>query len=242
MPQLHAIVDSLDTVPEAARSFYTETEDGRFKLDSDHEDVSGLKSALKKERTTRGELEKKVKAFGDLTPETLQEMRDRLSALEDEDGGSAGDKQKRKTDIKELREKIKAEVEREYSPYKTRAETAEAKLRDIEMSGRIRAAAVKAGVIEDDLDDVLTLTRGRFDLDEDGEIIVKDEKGQDSGLTPEKFFAGEFKEKRPKFFKAPVSSGSGARPDGGRPAVKSGGEKSSLDRISAGLGKRGFGR
>lgn len=75
---LPAIVDHLEDLPEAARAFYVETEDGRFRLDAEGvEDVSGLKSALEKEREAR----KALKA-------DLVELRD--AAREDaarEDGG-----------------------------------------------------------------------------------------------------------------------------------------------------------
>jgi len=54
---LPAETDSLDAIPEAARAFYVETDDGRYRLDADGvEDVAGLKSALEKERTARREL------------------------------------------------------------------------------------------------------------------------------------------------------------------------------------------
>lgn len=54
---LPAETDSLNAVPEAARAFYVETDDGRYRLDADGlEDVSGLKSALDKERAARREL------------------------------------------------------------------------------------------------------------------------------------------------------------------------------------------
>jgi hypothetical protein len=61
---LPAIVDQLEDVPEAARAFYVETEDGRFKLDADGvEDVAGLKSALEKEREARKELKAELAAL-----------------------------------------------------------------------------------------------------------------------------------------------------------------------------------
>jgi hypothetical protein len=51
---LPAYVDDLDALPEAVRDHYVQTEDGRWRLDAEGvEDVSGLKSALEKERTER---------------------------------------------------------------------------------------------------------------------------------------------------------------------------------------------
>lgn len=51
---LPATVDTLDDLPEPVRAYYLETEDGRWRLDAEGvEDVSGLKSALEKERAER---------------------------------------------------------------------------------------------------------------------------------------------------------------------------------------------
>lgn len=72
---LPAIVDHLEDLPEAARAFYVETGDGRFRLDAEGvEDVSGLKSALEKEREARKALkaelgELKTAALEDGAPE-----------------------------------------------------------------------------------------------------------------------------------------------------------------------------
>lgn len=79
---LPAETDSLDTIPEAARAFYVETDDGGFRLDAHGiEDVSGLKSALAKERAARKELKAELEARGDVldaAPDTAKS--DKLAA------------------------------------------------------------------------------------------------------------------------------------------------------------------
>lgn len=68
---LKLIVDSLESLDEGVRGFYTE-QDGKFRLDVDGvEDVTGLKSALEKERSARRDLEKKMKAA--LSDDDLEE-------------------------------------------------------------------------------------------------------------------------------------------------------------------------
>ncbi|WP_420403319.1 hypothetical protein [Nisaea sp.] len=75
---LPAVTESLDAVPEAARAFYVETGEGGFRLDAEGiEDVSGLKSALEKERAARKELKAELESRGDGAPD---EARDRLEA------------------------------------------------------------------------------------------------------------------------------------------------------------------
>ncbi|WPZ36256.1 hypothetical protein T8K17_08910 [Thalassobaculum sp. OXR-137] len=60
---LPAYVDNLDALPEAVRAHYVETEDGRWRLDAEGvEDVSGLKSALEKERAERKALKVELAA------------------------------------------------------------------------------------------------------------------------------------------------------------------------------------
>ncbi len=56
--------DSLDAVPESFRSAAFETKDGKFVYAED-EDVSGLKSALQKEREAKREAENRAKQLAD---------------------------------------------------------------------------------------------------------------------------------------------------------------------------------
>ncbi len=61
---LPAYVDDLDALPEAVRAHYVQTEDGRWRLDAEGvEDVSGLKSALEKERAERKALKAELAAL-----------------------------------------------------------------------------------------------------------------------------------------------------------------------------------
>lgn len=63
---LPATVDTLDALPEAVRAHYLRTEDGRWRLDAEGvEDVTGLKSALEKERAERKALKAKLAARDD---------------------------------------------------------------------------------------------------------------------------------------------------------------------------------
>lgn len=71
---LKKILDKLTDVDEALRSQYVE-KDGKFVLDVEgDEDVSGLKSALKKERDARQELDRKMAKYRDIDPEKYTEL------------------------------------------------------------------------------------------------------------------------------------------------------------------------
>jgi hypothetical protein len=75
---LKAVVEKLDDAPEAVRSFYQE-KDGKFVLGVEEaggfslEDVSGLKSALHKERGSREQFEREVGRFKDIDPDKARE-------------------------------------------------------------------------------------------------------------------------------------------------------------------------
>lgn len=61
MAKLKAVLESLDGLDESLQGFYTESADGKFRLDAEGvEDVSGLKSALAKEKKRRQDLESQV--------------------------------------------------------------------------------------------------------------------------------------------------------------------------------------
>lgn len=68
-------VDSLDAVPEAVRSFYGPTDDGKFAVVLDG--AAGLTSALKKERADRKALEKELRPLG----ETLEQRAERIASI-----------------------------------------------------------------------------------------------------------------------------------------------------------------
>jgi hypothetical protein len=74
--KLKKVVDKLEDVPEAYRDSYDKRDDGKFYLDSDHEDVTSLRSALEHERTQRREAKEALKEF--------EEIRDELKALGEE--------------------------------------------------------------------------------------------------------------------------------------------------------------
>lgn len=90
---LKAIIDKLDSVDEGLRTNYragTKEEglEGKFVLSVEGQDgwglenVSGLKTALGRERTRADNAEKKVVKFGDLDPDTVKTSLDRLTELE----------------------------------------------------------------------------------------------------------------------------------------------------------------
>jgi hypothetical protein len=94
---LKAIIESMDSVPEGLREHYTE-KDGKFVLGVEAvngyalEDVTGLKTALGKERSSRESLEKAVAKYKDIDPEKAREAMTKLAELADIDPKKEADK------------------------------------------------------------------------------------------------------------------------------------------------------
>lgn len=201
-------VDSLDGIDEKYHGFYAKQENGKY-LWADLEDVGNLKGALKKERDGREFTEKELKAFKDLglTAEQIRELKD-----------SKGGEPKPPEDVEKLIAKRLAEKEKEWEPVRLERDALKAEVRTLKLTDKVRADFVAAGGIEADAELMLAdpLTQHRFDLNDKGKIVVLDEDGDPTGMTPKEFFEKVYKGKRPKFFKGTGAGGSGASSgDGG---------------------------
>ncbi len=75
---LEEIIDTLDVVDEQYKDLYVEGSDGKFKID-----ISGLKSALAKERSLKKALEKKVAANSIGDEPNAEALKNELKAAKD---------------------------------------------------------------------------------------------------------------------------------------------------------------
>lgn len=212
MPRLPGVVESLDAVDEAFRPAYVE-QDGKYVLDAEfdgHPVQAKLKRAIATERESRELTAKELKAFKDLgfSPEQIAEIKAKADAAKD-------DKQ---PDFERVLAKRMQEVEERFKPIVTEAESLRSENRRLKLTDKVRAAAIKAGVIEDEVDDVLRLTEAHFELDKEGRPIVLDDDGDPSDKTPEQWFTEVYKKQRPGRFKGTGGSGSGARGSAGTDA------------------------
>jgi len=86
MAKLQAKIDRLEDVAEALREFYTKQDDDTFALDLDGaEDVTGLKTALVKERKSVKDLNAELSGFKKLgeTPDEIQATIDAAETADD---------------------------------------------------------------------------------------------------------------------------------------------------------------
>lgn len=162
-----------DALPEARRELYVE-KDGTFVLDADIEDVGGLKSALEKERTTRGTLEKTLsdlrKQLGDADPAKAREALARLQELED----------KKLIDEGKVEELLKSRTERLVQDYEGRLKgasekltTAERRLAELVIDNELRTVATAKKVRPEAVEDFLERGRKVYKLVEGKAVPMK---------------------------------------------------------------------
>ncbi|KWT70760.1 Phage protein [Hyphomicrobium sulfonivorans] len=95
---LKAIIDTVDGLPDAVKEHYKQGDDGKFVLTVEAvngfslEDVTGLKNALGKERSTREALEKATAKFKDLDPDKAREALAKMAELSEIDPQKEADK------------------------------------------------------------------------------------------------------------------------------------------------------
>src|SRR5690348_10966000 len=150
------------------------------------EDVSGLKSALKKTKEERDQLKADLRAeadkWKDLDPERAREALKTLHELDEKKLVDKGEYDRL------LAKRTKEFEDREKEYQATLSEQAK-RLDTYELTNPIRDAALKAGVIPEDIDIVLAYTKNRFKLNDKRKVVVLDGDGDETTITTDKFFS-----------------------------------------------------
>jgi hypothetical protein len=168
-------------LPEAQRGLYVE-KDGKFALDVEGvEDTAGLKSALEKERKAareadriRKELEKK---FEGIDPDEVKKILEKMGSDEErqllKDGKIDQVVEKRMEKQRLALEKQIREAQKERDAERE----GKAKLVQRGLDERVRAAAAKAGLHANAVEDALFRARTIFTLNAEGEAVQLDKDG-----------------------------------------------------------------
>ena len=205
-------------LPDAVKGAYVKQADGKYKLDFQVEDNSGLKSALEKEREDRKKAERAMKdlaaTWEGLDASEVRKLLEKLGGDEEAQLIKAG-----KIDevVNRRTERLRAAHDKALKDAATKAEKAEQrakKFSDRVLDNHIRAAATRAKLHEHAVEDALFRARTIFSLNEDGDPVQMRDgevvRGKD-GKTP--FTPSEWldsmKESAPHWFPA-GNSGSGA--------------------------------
>lgn len=219
------VIDSLEGLDEPLKGAYTE-KDGKFQLDVDKYAEFKKLPLIGKNKELIGKLNeaktglKRFEKLAELEDDDLAELlelREHKNQNGDKDKPDAAAAKAQKA-----QEKIAAKHAAEKTALETQLGDLQRENKHYKLTLPVRDAALKAGVFPEDLDVVMLDTSKRFSLGDDNKIVVLDEDGDPTDITPQKYFETLYKEQRPKFFKASGAGGSGAQ---NNTAGKSGGQK-----------------
>jgi hypothetical protein len=203
MAKLKGKIAKLEDVDEPLRALYVKDGESFVLGEYEIEDISGLKTALEKEKTERRTLKAQVEKFKDLDPD---KARDALKKLEELDEKQLIDK----GEFDRLLKKRTEEYDTKEAEYKRLIDEHSKRLDKYELINPVRDAALKAGVLPTDIDIVLAYTGSRFKLDDKRKPVVVDKDGDVSSTSVEDFWAKEFKTEHAKFYAPTGAAGSGA--------------------------------
>ncbi len=187
--------DKKADIPKGFEDSYQEV-DGRFVAMVP--DVAKLEDTLAKLRKEKKDAEK-------LASEAAERAAD-LSRQLDVEKTKGGDIDKR---MGEALEKWKVDTDAAVKKVQDKLDAAEGRLRTITLDDQAKSAFIKAGGRPERADAALKLNKDRLDL-VDGKPVVKDEKGDVSTTTLEKFWGDEVKKALPELFVGTKAAGGGA--------------------------------
>lgn len=217
-----AIVENLDEVDEKYRDLYTKKGE-KYELTEvtgvrTQADVDRIQTALTKERNDHKKVKETLSKFDGLNPEEVREKLDKFPELEALATGKVDDK--KIDDLVETRIKSRlAPIEREKGELVKKTQLLEGQIQEFttrekrsKVNDAIRSAATKAKLLPEAIDDAILLGSQVLDLDENGEVRVRENTSFTNGIDPAVWLS-EVQAKKPHWW-AP-SSGGGARGSGG---------------------------
>lgn len=237
---LKMVVDTLDGLEAGVAALYV-AKDGKFSLDVDGaEDVTGLKSALEKERLNGKTMSKLVK---DLQDKFSGIDVDAVRAMMAQAETDAESKLIAEGKIKEVLEARLAKHQQETDQKIADKDGIISSLSKKALENIFRAAATTVGTHKGAVEDVLMRGGSLFTLDASGNAVQLGQDGQPilgkdgkTAFTPAEWLEG-MKETAPHWFPA-GNSGSGGEGQGGTPPDKQ--IKDPVQRINAARGVTDF--
>jgi len=228
---LKALLDSLEGVDAGLQSFYTKTDDGKYRLQVEGlDDGSALKTALQKERESKRDAEKRLndlmKQFEGIDPEKARAILSNADKSEEARMIAEG---KLDEVIKQRTARMQAEYDaklKEASEKMTAAEQRAARRDAQVLENQIRQAAVEAGIHKHAIDDALLRARQQFSLSDADAAVALGADGQPvygkDGQTPLslKEWFDSMKNAAPHWYPANASgSGAGGQGNAGNSGI-----------------------
>lgn len=157
------------------------------------ESIEKLEITLEKERKDRKAAETQLKELGTKVAELETRAKAKEAGITDEK-------------LTELREEIRADLEKEYEEFKTKAETLGQEVRGLKLDSQVKKLALEHGVRAERVDAWWRLFGDRFDLTDDGKPMVADKPG----IEVTKLITGDLKKEMPDFYTGTQAAGGGA--------------------------------
>lgn len=182
-------VDSIDDVPEGVREAYTETEDGKFRLQVEgvipESEVGGLKSALDKERANAKNASKELQRYRERA-ESLEAERDELL----QSAGSDGERKRIKESYERRLESLKSDHDRELENERGSKKNLLSKIENLTVNSTASSLASRLAVDADSKPILERLIRDRLrvtidDDESDPRVLVLDREGKETERTIE---------------------------------------------------------
>ncbi len=197
---LNFSIDSLDSVDESLHEFYKETDDGSFTLQvtgaptDQSGDVVRLKGSLEKERLAHKETKAKLAGLGGITPDEVQELRDKAEDLEYQLGkaGESNDEAIEERALK-LAERQTRKLEQKIGELQD-ANTAHLNAISLhEAAGNQRKIkdAVEAALTDENVppivdsarEDIVPFAERIMTINDEGQVVSRDGVGFEPGLS-----------------------------------------------------------
>lgn len=226
---LKAIVDTLEGLDEHIAGLYTQRGD-KFELSVEIPGVDGVKSytdftrlneALRKERQDHKAIKDRFAPLGDRKVEDILTVFDRLPELEAAASNNKIDDAKIESLVAGRLTAKLAPVERELQTTREALAQRDTLVQQYEqrevqrtIGDSVRTATSKLKVVDSAVEDVTLLAERIFKIDENGNVVAKDNVGCTPGISPE-VWLNEMQTKRPHWWGP--SMGGGAGGSGGRP-------------------------
>jgi hypothetical protein len=107
-------------------------------------------------------------------------------------------------------QRIRADEAAARKPIEDERDRLAAENRRLKHTDKVRALALKAGVMPDRIDDAMLTLEKRTDLDDSGGIIVLGKDGKATAESIDEFLSKTFKTEKPWFYRGSGASGSGS--------------------------------
>lgn len=225
MDKLKLKYDTQEEIPEGFDGLYTE-KDGTWHLTGveglqTNENVERLQGALTKEKNDHKETKKKLRALDGVNAETVHDELEELKELRAMKEAGELDPAEGAPSEEKIEEMVNARLARHVAPIERenkalKDENATLKEENSGLSGEIkssriqaaiRSEAEKANIASTAIDDVVALGERLFEIDDDGEVLTRDQVGVTPSVTPDMWLQ-EIKDNKPHWW--PASTGGGA--------------------------------